>query len=167
MLSFWVSIEEALHLEIVEYRNWDEEVDGPYNGDLTATDEAIWGTFADPDVVDGLFRVDRRQGRDWYLYLLNIVDQQIDDVIDFLNAQHSGRYNIAGCWHYEDGRQHGTEWDEGVLTGNPTYPIPNFLLSHMPTIKSYDENGDLISETEPTVNTDVNLITGQAPRRFT
>lgn len=167
MINLWLDVDQNLHDDIVEFANWDEETQGVYPGPLNATDEAIFSTFADAEVVQNMFRKDRAQGRDWLIYSLYVVDAEIDDVVDFMEAQHGNQYRIMGAWHYDDGRQYGTEWDEDVLTGTPTYPISSRLLNHMPTIKTYDENGDLISEDDPTVNTDVNVLQGQALRTFT
>ena len=75
-----------------------------------------------------------------------------------------------------DGRQAGTQWEldeegerTGNVTGTPIYPIPAQAWRIMPPVNVYDENGDLVSSTPATSNADlrdINLLAGQAPRRF-
>jgi hypothetical protein len=52
-------------------------------------------------------------------------------------------------------------------SGTPTYPIHAQILKIMPDVVTYDVNGNEISRVDATEPTDVNLLMGQAPRRFT
>ncbi len=52
-------------------------------------------------------------------------------------------------------------------SGTPIYPIPmSALLKFMPDIVTHDADGDELSRVTATSLTDVNLLQGQAPRRF-
>ena len=164
LIDMWLGVTEDYRDEILEYNSWDEEVQGAYPGPLVATDEAIFSTMQDMVTRQNLFRIDTFQGKSWYVFIITIQEMEIDNVVDWLAANKGSKTKILGAWHMDTGLQHGTELDNEVIIGTPTYPINSRILKFMPTIKTYDENGDLVSEDEPTVETDVNLEQGQAPR---
>ncbi len=174
IINMWLGITEDYRNEILEYLAWDENTQGPYPGPLVAVDEAIFDTVADVVTVQALYRVDKFQGKDWYVFSIYIPEPGVDDVVDWLADNKGSKTKILGAWEYDSGLQYGTELDEGVIIGTPTYPLNSRLLEFMPTIKVYDHTGNLdnqagglISEDDPTVNTDVNILQGQAARSFT
>ena len=79
---------------------------------------------------------------------------------------------IAGAWDFDTGLSWGlshTYDEEGELSGVegtalfPTHPL---LMAFMPDIVTYDEEGMETSREAATILTDVNLMSGQAPRVF-
>ncbi|MDB4312055.1 hypothetical protein N9937_01365 [bacterium] len=93
---------------------------------------------------------------------------QIKSDLDAAVAAYPSDFSILGVWHYEDGRQIGTSWDESdppVLIGTPTYPQPAQTINFMPDIPdpaSPDpENPVMI---RPTELSNVLLMFGQPAR---
>jgi hypothetical protein len=94
----------------------------------------------------------------------------IKDALDTLSAELGSDFGVAGAWWW-DSRQAGTQWEivdgepTGNTTGTPMYPINAVqLLKFMPDVWDDSDPPVLIPATELT---DVNLIQGQKPRRFT
>ncbi len=151
------------------FKNYDPENPG---GTMDERSYEILTSFADWDTVQDMYKL---KGQ-FYVYNLNwdTVEQAIDD-IDYLDATWPPPQAAPyGLWHY-DGRQVGTEWEivddepTGETTGTPVYPIPSDCYLIMPDVVVYDENGDEVSRTPATSNADlrdINIIAGQAPRRF-
>lgn len=97
----------------------------------------------------------------WNLYYTGVnSDQEAVDIRNDINAEFPGQVRTIGGWWF-DGRQVGTEWtdnDRLTVTGTPLFPFHASILEYMPDI---DDIG-----TRPTDPSDVNLLAGQAPRRF-
>ena len=89
---------------------------------------------------------------------------QVKDALDYLEEQWPGHFIVAGAWNKDTGLQAGTAMDdEGNITGTPVYPIPtNALLQMMPDV--WDEATEQFNPA--TELSDVILLMGQAPRRF-
>ena len=59
--------------------------------------------------------------------------------------------------------------EEEYVTGHiydPTFPLHTRILEFMPDVIVYDAQGNEVSRARPTELSDVNLISGQAPRNF-
>ena len=125
-----------------------------------------------------------------FLFSINLTaSKKAKAAIDYLLAEYPNQIAVGGAWFF-DGRQVGTRFvytvdgsqifdelldDDGnvisstpQVRGTPTYPINETqLLKFMPDIIERDQEGSVTSTTPATVLTDVNLLQGQEPRRFT
>lgn len=170
-INVWVGLSSTAHEQLRDYLTADDDTI-PANRIRAVR---IFRKMQDRATVQRLFRRATVQGREYRLYSLTFdLDregaQSARDAFDYLETEYPSHFNVVGAWHF-DGRQVGTQWvDEvgGEVTGTPMYPLPplGVMLRFMPTIKTYDEDGNLTGEVEPTELTDVNLLQGQSPRRF-
>ena len=189
LVNIWIALTTAAKNAVNTRLNWDDE-QGEYSGNVSDTEYKIFRRFQQHNVRQRMFRPATIGGKTWHVYLLDFnlsgsKAGRLQDALDFLEANRAGKFLVVGAWHW-DGRQVGTQWEvvdgervqenigteeepewRDATTGTPMYPLPstNNLLKIMPTIKTWDEQGNM-TETAPTELTDVNLIQGQAPRRF-
>ena len=177
LVNIWIALTTAAKNAVNTRLNWDDE-QGEYSGNVSDTEYKIFRRFQQHNVRQRMFRPATIGGKTWHVYLLDFnlsgsKAGRLQDALDFLEANRAGKFLVVGAWHW-DGRQVGTQWEvvdgerTGETTGTPMYPLPstNQLLKIMPTIKTWDEQGNM-TESNPTEVTDINLIQGQSPRRFT
>lgn len=182
-VNVWIALRDDAQAQIKARLDWeadDPDTRGDYIGPVSDRHAKLFMRMQDLDSVQRLFRVDTDAGRDWTVWnlyfsasgtVLSFIAAEIADLV----ATYPNHIRVVGAWHW-DGRQVGTQWDitydaEGneisrTTTGTPVYPVHPRLLELMPDDVEYDSNGDEISRTRPTVPSDVNILYGQAPRRF-
>jgi len=99
------------------------------------------------------------------IYFKSNVTSVVRTEFDYLAAEYPSQFFILGAW-MKDGRQAGVKKDG---TGTPVYPIHANAWRIMPDVVVHDEDGNVISTTLATSNTDlrdINLLAGQSPRNF-
>ena len=168
-VNVWAAISSTGTAEIRQALTDDE-----YSGPVTDTEQKIFRRMADFATVERMFKKPTVAGKVWHLFSLNFDGTtKARDALDWLEANRANHFVIVGAWWW-DGRQVGTQWETdqdgnrtGNTTGTPLYPIHPRLIDFMPDDPVYDGNGDLTGYQAATQLTDVNLIQGQAPRRFT
>ncbi len=128
----------------------------------------IFREMADYVTVEKLFKRPTIGGKKRFLFSVNLQgSSKAKDAIDYLLATYPGDIAVGGAYRWDNGLQVGLSYDEnGDVTGTPIYPQHPKLIKFMPTIKEYNVSGVLISETDATQVTDVNLIQGQHERVF-
>lgn len=152
---------------------WDEETQGEYTGPVTNTEYLIFRKMAHFSNVERMFKRPTIAGKKRHLFSLNFTaSAKAQNALDYIAANRPNHFIIVGAWFW-DSRQVGTQWEldiDGERTGNtvgtPLYPIHSKLIDFMPDIIEHDSDGNVISTTPATVVTDVNLLQGQAPRKF-
>jgi len=172
-LNCWIAI-SAQGLE--EYKDRRDNPD-TYSGPMTSKTYKTLDRMADGRRVQGMFETPTVGGKTYTLFSLYLRGgAAVADAVDDLTDKWPTHFIVVGAWHM-DGRQVGTQWEldqdgvpTGNVTGNPLYPVHNQAWRFMPPIRVYDENGDLVSSTPATSNADlrdINVLQGQASRRFT
>ena len=148
-----------------------------YSGPMDETTYKILTRMHDIDTVQGMFKTTTAGGKTYTLFSLYPAGTaKAQETIDDMTAKWPAHFIVVGAWHF-DGRQAGTQWEldelgepTGGVTGTPTYPIPNTAYRLMPDTVTYDENGDELTRVPASSNADlrdINLWSGQTPRRFT
>ena len=169
-VNIWIALRTNAHAVIKTRLFWDEETQGAYSGPVPNWVARLFEQIANRADVEKLFRKDRvwlTQGavwRDWNIWSINVDEnkeslQLLGEKLSDLELAYPSMVKVVGAWWW-DGRQVGTQWqtDEHISTvGTPVYPLDPRLIEFMP------DNPD---GSRPTVPSDVNLVFGQAHRRF-
>ena len=152
----------------------------PYSGPMDDQTVKIMSAVAERGIAD-MFKQPTIGGKTYITLSINVNTNAAQDAIDHLTETWPAHFIVLGAW-WMDGRQVGTQWEvdenpdsetfgerTGNTTGDPLYPIPAAAWRVMPDVVTYDENGDETSRVVATSNADlrdINLLAGQAPRRF-
>ena len=139
----------------------------------------IFRKMAHYRVVERMWKNPMIGSKKRFLFSINLTaSKKAKAAIDYLLAEYPNQVSVGGAWFF-DSRQVGTQFvytvdgsqvfdelldgDGNVISsipqvrGTPTYPVPPQLLQFMPDVEGIPA----------TVLTDVNLLQGQKPRRFT
>ena len=173
LANVWLAMSTQARDEFRARRQQGDQYSGPMDDDTYY----VLDKMSDQEVVSGLFATPTLGGKTYITFSVYLPGEaRVQKAIDYLTERWPGHFIVVGAW-FMDGRQAGTQWEldeegerTGNVTGTPIYPIPAQAYRIMPPINVYDENGDLVSSTPATSNAqlvDVNLLAGQAPRRFT
>lgn len=174
-INVFLALRSDAQQSVVTRLTWNEEVQGEYTGPVTDRQAKLFRYMADRETTQALFRNATIGAFKWTLWsvyfplsLGSNVLQIIQDELDNLAVTYPTQFIIVGAWRW-DGRQVGTRWnsDRTDVTGTPTYPIHPRLIDLMPDEVTYDAEGNEVSRVRPTGLSDVNLLLGQSPRRFT
>lgn len=175
LVNMWLVLDQAFGIDLYAYVNeGTPSVTYPSINALTDVGKAAF-----KNVSTGFDTVWADAGKDYQTQNVMIREDDVD--LDAMLVELSNLaiaypldYIPVGAWHFEGsepdsplGRELGTEWDGGMLTGVPKYPQPVWLLDLMPPI--------IIGYTDPPDNTDpiygpatevtdLLLTFGQAPR---
>lgn len=149
----------------------DSEYAGPH---LTAV--KIFRRMADLATVEKMFKTPTIGGKVWHMFSVYFADldgdqaAKLQQALTYLENNYPAQFEVVGAWWW-DGRQIGTQWvDENDhslgTTGTPLYPVHPQVVKFMPDVwdMTDPENPVAVPATQPT---DVNLLQGQAQRRFT
>ena len=172
-VNVWVAISATAQTQVKARLTHDFD-SGDYTGPVTDTEAKIFRRMADRATVQRMFKTPTLGGKQWNIYSLYFeASKKARDAFDFLAANRANHFVIVGAWHW-DGRQVGTQWEldqdgerTGNTTGTPLYPIHARLIDFMPDEPILDQNGDITGWNPASGLSDINLIQGQAPRRFT
>jgi len=181
-ISAWVVIGPSLRNHWLNRREAEAD-DEPYHGPMDDITYAILQSAADPITVQGMYETKTGQGNQPFtLFNMNFeTEQEAIDAVEWLDSEWPGKqYETQGMWDRASGLQMGQSYDYGPdpedpldppnIVGAPAYPLLSDTYEVMPPVNSYDDNGDLVSSTPATSNADlrdINLLSGQVPRRFT
>jgi len=161
MISAWVLLGPTVH---AAYKNRQANPED-YTGPMDDRSYSILNSFHDNEVVQGMYKVKGSGPNAFRVYAMNFntLEQAVDDMEYLNDSWPKPQVAIYGMWDKDTGLQIGTAFEldeEGqeteVVIGTPTYPIPDDCWEIMKGNAS--SNDDL---------RDVNLMYGQAPRRFT
>jgi hypothetical protein len=184
--NIWLGVSDTAKAEFKLINESFEEGGAPYVGPMDDKTFRILGHMHDANVVVEMFKHPTLGPHVRSLFSL-YPHTNVSGSLDYLEEQWPGHFIVAGAWQW-DGRQIGTQWEldvdgnpTGAVTGTPTYPIVEAaLLQFMPDTPNDDGviDTDLFEETgqiewlvpptwgPATELTDVNLLMGQTPRRF-
>ena len=181
IVNLWLALRDDAQALMQTRLDWDEESQGVYSGPITDRQAKLFGHIADRARQLGVFKVDTLNTRDWNLWTVDLngtgdLLQLVKDELDQMALDYPTQFKIIGAWRWDPGmpfgRQVGTQFvfdaDGAVIgvTGTPTYPLDSRALKFMPNIKTWDADGNLLTDDPATVFTDVNLVQGQAARDF-
>ncbi len=177
IINVWLALRDDAHAAILTRLAWDTETQGEYTGPVTDRQARVFGFIADRARQLAVFKKDVFNSREWTLWTVDFnlpvnVLRKVQDELYQLALDYPNQFKIGGAWHW-DSRQVGTQFildpDTGEVTGisgTPLYPLDMRLLKFMPNIKTWDADGNLLTDDPATFITDVNLVQGQTPRRF-
>ncbi len=181
-INAWLVLRDDAHAAIVTRLTWDTESQGEYTGPVTDRQARLFGYIAHLAAQLNQYRPDTVNGREWTLWTVDFnlpgaLLQKVRTELDQLALDYPNRFKIGGAWHWDPdmpfGRQVGTQFvldpetgEVTGVTGTPAYPLDARLLNFMPNIKTWDADGNLLTDEPATKLTDVNLVQGQSPRRF-
>ena len=158
IVNVWLAIRDDAQGAVITRLNWDEETQGTYSGPVGDREHRIFKAMADRAEVQRLFEKASINSNLWNLWSVTFDETKSDlneiaDELDYLALTYPNQFIIGGAWFW-DGRQ---------VNGYPPHPK---LIEFMPDVVTYDENGNELSRTRPTVVSDVNVGLGQSPRTF-
>lgn len=173
MINYWIAASSQLVAEVQARRAEGDAYTGPLTEQLWRTIKRVYRT--DGAVVRGMFNTPTIGGKTYHMISIYLEDGT--DALARLTAEWPSHFIVIGAWLL-DGRQLGTEWEldvdgnrTGNTTGTPTFPVHAHAWRLMPDRVTYDPvTGDEVSRTPATSNADlrdINVLAGQAPRRFT
>lgn len=165
LANLWIALSTQA---IQEFQN--KKADPNYSGPMDDYTFNVLSKMHDMAVVQNLFKT-VTSGKTYKMFSLYLEGSTgAKDAIDDLTAKWPTHIIAVGVW-WHDGRQVGTQYDEqGQAVGDPSYPIHSQAWKFMPDQNEYDGDGNVIGTISATSNadlTDVNLLAGQSPRRFT
>ena len=172
MINLFVALSEPVDAVLKQYQENVESLTDEQKTQLDSmTSHGDWGrvsklikTYTNPQTSVTYY------GYSIYFNYKPGVSEQL--IADWLTAFGVDNVVIAGAWDFDTGLSWGLSYtydDEGEITGTegtalfPTHPL---LMAFMPDVVTHDEEGNETSREAATVLTDVNLISGQAPRVF-
>jgi hypothetical protein len=193
-VNLWIALSQQALDEFKTYRTDPDAYSGPmtpqiYKGLSKMSDtDGVQKLFSTPTIGGKVYSI-------FSLYFNVDRDERAKDFIDYMTSEWPTHFIVIGAWWVHDGRQVGTQFAIGggeqllteiptsakpdtyvedtpnwyVTTGTPTYPIPTQAYRLMPDTVTYDVDGNETSRTPASSNADlkdINLISGQWPRRF-
>ena len=166
LVNVWLGIRDDAQTAINTCLDWDDSTE--YSGPVGDREKKIFKAMSDHAVVQRLFNKATINSTLWNLWTVYFDEPKdilikVKNELDYLEATYPSQFVIAAAWHW-DGRQVGTQYDEGVITGTPTYPIHPKLIDFMPDVWNGDDPATYSTATQLA---DVNLLAGQKPREFT
>lgn len=176
IVDVWLALSDTA-IDAFKARRAVEEAGDEYTGPVTDRAYRILSKMANMENRQRLFKGATLAGKTVQIFSLAFTENlgAVNTALTELEEDYPGHIGIVGAWWW-DGRQVGTEWEldgngdrTGNVTGTPAKPIPNWAYQLMPDLVTYDGNGDEVSRTPASSNADlkdVNLLLGQAPRRF-
>lgn len=120
--------------------------------------------LGDPTVRDIYRHHDETGPRTYEMWSLFYEVEDSNEVLDIRNdllADFPGQLRTIGSWLFDTGQQ-----VLNLAGTQPLFPLHTTILEYMPDIVTFDEDGNEVSRSRPTVPSDVNLGLGQSTRQF-
>lgn len=174
-VNVWFAISQQ-GLDAFKARRTAERNGTVYSGPMDDDTFEVLSKMHDQDVVAGMFKKPTIGGKVYSTFSVYLPGTaRVQKAINDLTTKWPGHFIVVGAW-WLDGRQAGTQftYDEDgnvtVVTGTPAYPIPANAWRIMPDQYTYNPDGTVATTVPATSNAqlrDINLLSGQSPRRFT
>jgi len=141
--NIWLGLRDDANTTVIEYLNWDEEADGPYDGPVDERAGRLFRFMSDQDNVQKTYKTPILGGNPWHIWTISISEpqytgEQIKDEIDWLIAEHGTQVQMVGAWKWT-GEQYGTEHVYTTTTEEQTWSVLNPDYQPDPELPDFDD----------------------------